>query len=394
MHGKYKLADPGFACFKKKPQGQKGHAKPNAPQIRVHGGTNTYGAPEVSSKADVHQTIDIWSLGCVFSMAATWVILGYQGVRQYLLVRGKALEAILNRIKEDDHTHPLLLFYGLNANGIPRQLDCFHDGTDVLKEVTSWHTLLRESIRKTDPITEAVLDLIDTKMLLRDPEKRVKSAALCEELRRIISSAKVLNRETVALESLESREHREHMEGLLKEIDDEVVDQGIEEESREPTQPIPPGLPATRLALKAQLEGVPLQKTSHRFETLPDLRPKPDIPTVNSHPSTFTTNVPQYTDHPSDPLFPADNRRSVWQSNQGHLTRNNTGFTSMTRKNMNPISPCTYENVLQARERLDRESKRTLPIMGKREPRKNEFLGKHFENRDIVSFIAPFPALV
>ncbi|OAL42706.1 hypothetical protein IQ07DRAFT_338740 [Pyrenochaeta sp. DS3sAY3a] len=323
-------------------------------------------------------------------MAATWVILGYQGVRQYLLVRRKALEAILHHIKEDDHKHPLLVSHGLNANSIPRQLDCFHNGSNVLKEVTSWHALLRASIRKTDPITEAVLALIDTKMLLRDPEKRIKSATLCEELRRIISSAKVSNRDTVAQESSESREHREHMEGLLKEIDNEVVDQGIEEESREPTQPIPPGLPTTRHALKAQLEGVPLQKTSHRFETLPDLRTKPDMPTVAAnYPSIVTSNalgfneVPQYTDSQPESSFSAETRNIGWRPNSGHLSRHNTGLTSRTRKTLISISPYTYENVLQARERLDRESKRTISNMGRREPRKNKFLGKHFENRDI-----------
>ncbi|OAL52684.1 hypothetical protein IQ07DRAFT_380692 [Pyrenochaeta sp. DS3sAY3a] len=326
-------------------------------------------------------------------MAATWVILGYQGVRQYLLVRGKALEAILKQIKEDDHTHPLLVSHGLNANGIPRQLDCFHNGSDVLKEVTSWHTLLRASIRKTDPITEAVLDLIDTKMLLRDPEKRIKSATLCEELRDIISSAKVSNRDTVALESPESRGNREHMEGLLKEIDNEVVDQSIEEESRQPTEPILPGQPATRHALKAQLDGVPLQKTSHRFETLPDLRTKPDMPKVDiNNPRIVTSDAlgfneaPHYTDsRPGSSSFSLDFDRLVYgrRPNSGRLSRHNTGVTSMTGKTLNPISSYTYENVLQARERLDRESKRTISNMGRREPRKNEFLGKHFENRDI-----------
>ncbi|KAF2679078.1 hypothetical protein K458DRAFT_315328, partial [Lentithecium fluviatile CBS 122367] len=81
VRGKYKLADPGFARFKK------AQDKGTVPQIRIHGGTDTYGAPEVSSEATVHQTIDTWSLGCVFSMAATWVILGYSGVCQYQLVR-------------------------------------------------------------------------------------------------------------------------------------------------------------------------------------------------------------------------------------------------------------------------------------------------------------------
>ena len=42
VRGKYKLADPGFARFKKKLQ-DTGAAPP---EIRIHGGTDTYGTLE------------------------------------------------------------------------------------------------------------------------------------------------------------------------------------------------------------------------------------------------------------------------------------------------------------------------------------------------------------
>lgn len=406
--GKYKLADPGFAQFKQKP---KGYHKSSAPQIHVHGGTNTYGAPEVSSKAEVDQTIDIWSLGCVFSMAATWIILGYQGVFQYSLVREKALKIILDTIKEDDDTHPLLTSHGRNAKVKPRQLDCFHDGSNVLKEVVSWHTVLGASLRKTDPITGKVLNLIDEKMLLGNPETRIHSANLCKELRNIVSTAKVSNDHTVNVESPESRGHREHIEGLLKEIDNEAGNEIIEERSqdKEPqerkaqtgpskksTEPTTPEFLTTRHALKAQLAGMPLQKTSHRFETLSDSRPKSDVPTMeNDYPKFFTSNraetsgVLQHTDTRRELLFSTHMRKSERQSNHVQPTRNNTSATTMTRKSMSPMTSCNYENIVQARERLERDFKRTLGKLGRKEPRKNDFLAKHFENRDIVSSIVP-----
>jgi hypothetical protein len=47
VRGKYKLADPGFARFKKAAQGKS--AAP--PQILVHGGTDTYGTLGLSIRA-------------------------------------------------------------------------------------------------------------------------------------------------------------------------------------------------------------------------------------------------------------------------------------------------------------------------------------------------------
>jgi hypothetical protein len=61
----------------------------------------------------------------------------------------------------------------------------FHNGRDVLPEVTQWHQLLRDSLRKTDKITGFVLDLIDKRMLLGDCKKRILSRDLCTELEKI-----------------------------------------------------------------------------------------------------------------------------------------------------------------------------------------------------------------
>ena len=38
----------------------------------------------------VNQSIDVWSLGCVFSTAAVWVSLGYQSIQEFLSLRRKA----------------------------------------------------------------------------------------------------------------------------------------------------------------------------------------------------------------------------------------------------------------------------------------------------------------
>jgi serine/threonine protein kinase len=392
VRGKFKLADPGFARFKKKPQD-----KGAAPQIRVHGGTYTYGAPEASSKATVHQTIDTWSLGCVFSMAATWLILGYQGVCQYQHVREKALGSLLKTIKEDGHA--LLVSQGLKAGTKPEKLDCFHNGTNVLREITSWHTLLRSSARKTDPITEEVLNLIDQKMLLQDPKQRIESRLLCEELRRIVSSSKMHLRESIDAESPEAQDDRRRMEGLLGEIDKEAATQIVEDVPPEPTRPFAPGLPVDRDALKVQLEHVALKKTSHRFETIPGPRRTPIIPdTVDEKPTIVTSDTiglkevlhQSVTPPESAVISTADKRKSVRRSTFGQPSRTNTGTATLPYQKTGIEPPAhAIQNVIQARESMDRDLKRKGTSLGgmlaKKKPRKDEYLSKHFKHRDIVS---------
>jgi serine/threonine protein kinase len=397
VRGKYKLADPGFARFKKKAQD-----KGAAPQIRLHGGTDTYGAPEVSSQATVHQTIDTWSLGCVFSVAATWLILGYQGVCQYQLMREKALGNLLKTIKEDGH--PLLISQRLTVSAKPEKLDCFHNGTDVLSEITSWHALLRNSVRKTDPITEEVLNLVDQNMLLQDPKKRIDSRLLCEKLQQIVCSSKKVLSETIAARSLEARERQERMEGLLYEIEKEAATQVVEEPTPEPTRPFTAGLPVNRDALKVQLEHVALKKTSHRFETIPDPQSTPAVPeTIVDKPTIITSDTMglkevlyrSETQPESTVMSTSDKRKSVRRSTFGQPSRTNTGSTILTHQKTG-IMPPTHanQNVIQARESMDRELKQKNAslsgILGKKKLSKDEYLSKHFKDRDIVSLTPSF----
>ncbi|KAK7911645.1 Protein kinase domain-containing protein [Apiospora marii] len=90
-----------------------------------------------------HAEEDIWSLGCVFSVVATWVVLGADGVTQYGKVRQKAQK---------------------RRTGIAN--DNFHDDQQVLPEVKAWHRYLRVAARRTDTITSKVLDLVDNYMLV------------------------------------------------------------------------------------------------------------------------------------------------------------------------------------------------------------------------------------
>jgi hypothetical protein len=126
------------------------------------------GAPEVSridprgTMSGVTQSIDTWSFGCVLSVAATWVVLGFQGVRQYEQLR---------QLASQDNT------------------DRFHNGFVVLPEIRRWHNFLRGHLRPSDTATSLVLDLIENNMLQTETSNRMGLEQLCKRLQDILSSA-------------------------------------------------------------------------------------------------------------------------------------------------------------------------------------------------------------
>ena len=128
----------------------------------------------------VSQAIDIWSLACVFSLAATWIVHNYEGIRLFHKLRQRAiencLEAQCNGISSHQHT-------GATSKG-----DYFHNKREVLDAVTEWHKYLRIVKRETDTVTSQVLDLVDEHMLLANPEQRIKANDLCFKLDRILQS--------------------------------------------------------------------------------------------------------------------------------------------------------------------------------------------------------------
>ena len=111
----------------------------------------------------MNQTIDIWSFGCVLSVTATWIVLGYQGVLQYQELR--------------------------RLNSHDKRSDRFHNGQDVLPQIASWHEYLRSHLRVTDTITGLVLNLVDKRMLKKDPSDRLISTMLCDELEKLVGKA-------------------------------------------------------------------------------------------------------------------------------------------------------------------------------------------------------------
>lgn len=126
------------------------------------------GAPECydfdleGKRVPVSRTYDIWSLGCVLSEMATWLVFGFSGIRQFELYLSAASP-------------------GTGADG-HSVLASFHDGKKVLPEVMKWHTFLRRRTHAKDHITGKILDLVDNHMLQSDPASRFDSKELCEYL--------------------------------------------------------------------------------------------------------------------------------------------------------------------------------------------------------------------
>ncbi|KAM7201206.1 hypothetical protein V8F20_004952 [Naviculisporaceae sp. PSN 640] len=174
VKGKFKLADFGFAKFEPNQQGKD-------PLTELDGLTHTYGAPECDpgrirrqTKTQHTQEIDTWSLGCVLSSIATWVVLGSFAYDQYHDIRKLAIEDL----KGDPTFSP------------PKATDCFHDGRHILGAVKSWHKYLLNSMRKSDTITGDVLRFVENHMLLSNPKDRWPSTAVVKGLRDIVVTAK------------------------------------------------------------------------------------------------------------------------------------------------------------------------------------------------------------
>jgi len=147
----------------------------------------------------VSQSIDAWSFGCVLSVAATWIVLGFQGLRQY------------ERLRQ--------LSPANNKDGVV--LDRFHDGYHVLPEVGKWHDYLRGHLRPSDTTTEMVLALIENKLLRAEPVARHNLEELCEKLQELsewaehkIKSLRKYSRDTdpLVMRALSSIEEDAHVQ--------------------------------------------------------------------------------------------------------------------------------------------------------------------------------------
>jgi hypothetical protein len=119
----------------------------------------------IGSSSKITWPADIWSLGCIYSEAAMWIADGYKGLADYRQ----------QRMADTDR----ILFKGG---------DCFHDGERVLPCVVDTHKEIEDRLRRSDYITQDVLDSMVEEMLWE--EDRPNAKALWRKAEGVLSRAR------------------------------------------------------------------------------------------------------------------------------------------------------------------------------------------------------------
>ena len=147
----FKLADLGLSHFKKV-VGEDSVDDTNTNGTPIYG-MSTFlslrellfiivGAPECYrdkfndlTKLTVRQNVDIWSLGCILSEAAVWVVQGWDGLKAYRSLRHNETARIH---KFDDQ-------------------GCFHNSKHLLDSVKQTHHEISRQVRERDFVTKKVV---------------------------------------------------------------------------------------------------------------------------------------------------------------------------------------------------------------------------------------------
>lgn len=180
---------------------------------------------------------------------------------------------------------------------VPSCDDAFHDGRKVLPAVTEWHLYLRNSSRKSDTITDRILDLVDHHMLKPKPGQRLTLEKLCNELENILTVAKDNYRKQLDKRNL-AKLSPETLKALL-DLDNQApmkATPGFKVEAQAARLPGALGvpgeghdtsLPPTRIRKSERFDKILSAKTANRqnvLQTLPTVPRNPQSPAqVPSH---------------------------------------------------------------------------------------------------------------
>ena len=244
---------------------------------------------------EICQNSDVWSLGCVFSIAATYVVLGEQGVVLY------------DNIRRHAHAKP-------DTDLIQ---DVFHANGDVLKVIKGWHTYLRLSARRGDVFTAAILDMVDDHMLVMPPEKRWEAKEVSEYFGNLIKTScsdsqevpEVIEIENILRELDLRAEIDQESEGGINRLDSDIAKRQFRQEKTEART-----TRRSRFKSEAELLGTRIKPTAQRsvhrrdllkrYNQLSETQRLPTIvsPPMSANPNYVTTGEPATV--PSD--FPTD----------------------------------------------------------------------------------------
>lgn len=315
------------------------------------------------------RSIDIWSLGCVFSVTATWVVLGDQGIRQFTILREWVVREQIEQAKTAQLQNDLVTL---------QPGDYFHDGERVLEVVLDWHQHLRNSARKTDTVTGRLLDLVDEHMLREKAEDRIPAEGLCLKLEAVLKESQ--QQPTSSLS--------DSLQRALVQIDMSAPSAPIKTTALLDPKPDALGdeVLQDRKTRKSRLLDLPLMKTAHRSEVLPAM-PDDGPPPVLSLPSMPNRNVP-FLQAPWEPYNGSSNR-AIAPPTAGTFSspglphdRLNSPPRQPTLKKP-PTSQSSPEQKKQNMWQVHEETKPRKNILGKYP--KDTAMTKYFGDRDIVS---------
>ncbi|KAL2059820.1 hypothetical protein VTL71DRAFT_10204 [Oculimacula yallundae] len=358
VQGQFKLADPGFSTFVRAKKGD-----PD-PKTVLLGGTITYAAPECRndktrySISAVPQTIDTWSLGCVLSVAASWVVLDEQGIKQFRTIRQNAIRRINEEKSQSEHSP--------RRDGLESVMgDYFHDGQVVLEDVTNWHKFLRLMAKRTDTITGRILDLVDDGMLVADPGKRMKAKDVCIELSQIMKDSCACTPDDIPPSILSALVEMDKEATFSVDTSGPLVTNSLENQALT--------ISDKRQAANSRLLDPAIMKTAHRSEY------------HKSSESTQTASDDHATTRPGDIQLPVlsisvntQRKRSEYyrfQSQDQEFQPNallSRQFNLVETRNSKPLRRPTYRNVFQARAEVEKRNDRNriqalLPFKSKSE---------------------------
>jgi len=284
-------------------------------------------------------------------MAATWVVLGAQGIKHFEEIRRCAITDV---ITTSSRKPPSVASTSVpSPNLLPG--DYFHDGRNVLEVVKNWHALLRTSLRNTDTITSRVLDLVDSAMLIPDNSQngnaRATAGSVYSKLQNILSTTSPVPMPNVTI-------------GILKQL--------VAIDSAAKVQDLPVDKDEKKNIL---LRSPPFAvKTSHRSERTDFPQTGPSTPPPAQYPRPFSPPDDPNINHNTPPKTPSDTGKKL-----SYLTLSPTKAPSTL-----PVVPqgrLNPQNVLEAYMSIKRQKRTKKGIV------KDPVLSDHFssDDRDIVS---------
>jgi len=325
------------------------------------------------------------------------MVLGYEGIKQYRKLRERAIEKIVNKRSQ---------FQKQDGIDLPRG-HCFHNGVSVLKDVTDWHEMLRNSRRKNDTITVKVLHLVDKFMLVGNRHNRLSAAEVYLHLKKKLALSREEFRESVpksikkALEEVDIenvteslsvqvsipsgktftivREQRKTRASRIRTAFKTLTRNADLESKARPTHPPDLRVDSTPLQINATLSSFHLVDKYRRGATTIE------TPSVLWKDTLSIQSIESQGSHSNTRPEPETSHRNHHLGPKPSFSNQPTAISPILRPKALAYPRTRTRNVFQAREELEERDKGNIFGKVSRKGRKDSLIEQYYVNRDIVS---------